>query len=264
MRSKVVRTLRGAQSPATDRVLRILDHMIDRKGEPVTISELVENLGMPRTTAYSFVRTLVAREYMERDPFSGKYSLGPRVHKLGLNYNRKVDVLRESEPLLDRLFAETQETVHLSVFEHRQVTVLYSKRSAYSTSSDVLMHFPVNWGASGRLLLSDWTDEDLRAHLPRMVEISPTRKAPTDTEILLAQIRESRLAGYAFQLNQASNHTGAVAAPVIDNAGRCVATISVIVPEERLTGARLNILIESVKKAAAEVSIKLSANMAPA
>jgi IclR family transcriptional regulator, KDG regulon repressor len=116
---------------------------------------------------------------------------------------------------------------------------------------------PVNWAAAGRLLVSDLEDDPLRDLLKRTVKQSPTGKAITEVEKLIAQVRRFRRQGYASELNEANEHAGCVAAPVIDSRGRCVAALSVVAPEQRLAKPGRDALVEAVVGAAARLSRRL-------
>jgi IclR family KDG regulon transcriptional repressor len=58
-------------------------------------------------------------------------------------------------------------------------------------------------------------------------------------------------------VNEANAHAGCVAAPVIDAKGRCIAAISVAVPEQRLARDNRDRLIAAVRQAAARLSKRL-------
>lgn len=44
---------------------------------PLSLTDISERLSMPRTTVSSFIDTLLELKYLERDPYSSKYRLGP-------------------------------------------------------------------------------------------------------------------------------------------------------------------------------------------
>jgi DNA-binding IclR family transcriptional regulator len=93
--------------------------------------------------------------------------------------------------------------------------------------------------------------------LRRTVQQSPTKRAIVDVDKLIPQIRRFRQQGYAIEINEANGHAGCVAAPVIDLSGRCVAAISVVVPEQRLGRDNRKRLIASVSDAASRLSRRL-------
>jgi DNA-binding IclR family transcriptional regulator len=123
--------------------------------------------------------------------------------------------------------------------------------------SNVGTRVPVNWAAAGRLLVSDQSDDELAKLLKATIRQSPTGKASMDVTKLIAQIRKSRRLGYGSELNEANDHAGCIAAPIVDASGRCIAAISVVVPEQRLTKPDRDRLITSVTAAAERLSRRL-------
>ena len=79
----------------------------------------------------------------------------------------------------------------------------------------------------------------------------------TDVKKLIQQIRKFRKQGYATELNETNEHAGCVAAPVIDDSGRCVAAISIVAPEQRLGSDNREELIDAVRDAAANCRARL-------
>jgi len=229
------------------------------KGQPVSISEILSDLGLSRTTAYEMMRTLKRYNYVEQLPHTGKYRLGRRLYELGMAYRNQVDLLKEGTEIASQLCNQTHETVQISVLDNDAMLVVIKNQGPQPIAfvTQVGSRIPLNWGASGRLLLSDLSDEDLRRRLPAMVRPSPTGKAPTDVDTFIREIREARTRGYAFQLSQAAHHSGAVAAPIIDGSGRCIATISVVAPEHRFRRPHLKMLINAVREAASRLSSRL-------
>mgnify|MGYP003499432715 CR=1 FL=1 len=62
---------------------------------------------------------------------------------------------------------------------------------------------------------------------------------------------------HATELNEANEHAGCIAGPIIDAAGRCIAALSVVVPEQRLARPNREHLIVSVIKAAEKLSRRI-------
>ena len=241
------------------RVLSIFQLMLDR-GEPVTVAEVVAALGIPKSTAYELVRTLSAAGYVERSG-TADYFLGRKLFELGMAYRSHVDLLKEGGKIVEELRDETGETVQLSVLESNVMLVLVKEESSKPIRiiSRVGSRVPINWAAAGRLLVSDLPNPELRALLQRIVKPSPTGRAPTDPDELVRQIKRFRTQGYGFELNEANEHAGCVAAPVTDVSGRCVAAISIVAPEQRLQRRQRDILVAAVRRAAVKLSRRLGA-----
>lgn len=247
-------------SRSVRRALEIFEFMLQR-GEPVTVAELVQALSIPKSTAYELARTLTEAGYLERAPRDGALFLGRKLYELGMVYRGQIDLLKDGGQVVEELRDATGETVQLSVLENEMMLVLVKEEGSQPIRiiSRVGSRVPVNWAAAGRLLVSDLDDEALAALLAHTVRPSPTGRALTEIERLIPQIRKFREQGFGFELNEANDHAGCVAAPVIDSRGRCVAAISIVAPEQRLGRDDRSRLIAQVRDAAKRLSERLGA-----
>jgi len=245
-------------SRSVRRALDILELML-RQGKPVSVAQIIAELSIPKSTAYELVRTLSEANYVAPSGKGSGLFLGRKLFELGMAYHSHVDLLRDGSQIVEELRNETGETVQLSVLEDNLMMVLLKEEGIRPLRiiSNVGSRVPVNWAAAGRLLVSDQDDKALGALLRGTVQQSPTGKAITDVKKLIAQIRRFRRQGYATELNEANEHAGCIAAPVVDASGRCVAALSVVVPEQRLTRANRESLIVSVTQAAQRLSRRL-------
>ncbi len=245
-------------SRSVRRALDILELML-RRGEPLTVAQMVTDLSIPKSTAYELVRTLSEGDYLAPSGHGGGLFLGRKLLELGMAYRGHVDLLKDGARIAEELRDETGETVQLSVLDKDLMMVLLKEEGVHPLRiiSQVGSRVPVNWAAAGRLLVSDMDDKALAALLSSTSLPSPTGRALLDVEKLIAQIRRFRKQGYAVELNEANEHAGCVAAPVIDGSGRCIAALSVVAPEQRLTRSNRDSLIEQVKSAAEKLSLRL-------
>jgi len=251
----------GGDTGGSRSVRRALDifELILRKGEPASVSEIVTELAIPKSTAYELARALQDGGYLERSGKSGGLFLGRKLFELGMAYRSHMDLLRDGSQIVEELCHQVRETVQLSVLENELMLVLVKEEGSQPIRiiSRIGSRVPVNWAAAGRLLVSDLDDAALRGLLQRTVRPSPTGQAETNIGKLIAQIRRFRRQGYGIEINEANAHAGCVAAPVIDAAGRCVAAISVVAPEQRLGRPDRERLIEVVRAAADRLSRRL-------
>jgi IclR family KDG regulon transcriptional repressor len=245
-------------SRSVRRALDIFELML-RKGEPLTVAQIITELSIPKSTAYELVRTLSEGDYLSPSGKGSGLFLGRRLFELGMAYRSHVDLLKDGAQIAEELRNETGETVQLSVLEDDLMMVLLKEEGIRPVRiiSNVGSRVPVNWAAAGRLLVSDMTDAELTRLLSSTIRQSPTGRAITDVDKLIAQIRKFRRQGYATELNETNEHAGCVAAPVIDASGRCVAALSVVAPEQRLAKANRDTLIVSVTRAAEKLSKRL-------
>ncbi|MCX7344791.1 MAG: IclR family transcriptional regulator [Alphaproteobacteria bacterium] len=240
------------------RALDILDLMLQRGG-PLTVAQIIEALSIPKSTAYELVRTLTEANCIEPSGKGSGLYLGRKLYEFGMAYHGHVDLLRDGSIVAEELRNETGETVQLSVLENDQMMVLLKEEGVRPLRiiSNVGSRVPINWAAAGRLLVSDLDDKTLTRLLTATVRQSPSGKATMDVKKIIAQVRRYRRQGYATELNEANEHAGCIAAPIIDAAGRCIAALSVVVPEQRLARPNREHLIVSVIKAAEKLSRRI-------
>ena len=186
--------------------------------QPVTVAAVTELLGIPKSTAYELVRTLVEGGYIYRDRETGRLSLGRKLFELGMAYRSHVDLLKDGSRIVEELRDETGETVQLSVLENDMMMVLLKEEGVRPLRiiSQVGSRVPVNWAAAGRLLVSDMDDKALAALLDGDDPAVPDWRAITDVKKLIAQIRQFRDRAMRTEINETNEHAGCVAAPVID------------------------------------------------
>ena len=246
-------------SRSVRRALRIFELMLDRT-EPVSIATVIEELDIPKSTAYELVRTLTDADYIETSGKDRGLFLGRKLFQLGMAYRNRIDLLKDGSQIVEKLRDTTGETVQFSILadDHMQVLMKEEGIRAIRIISNIGSRVPVNWAASGRLLVSDLSDADLTRLLERTMRPSPTGRACMEVQTVIQQVRKFRRRGYGTEMNEANDHAGCVAAPVIDAKGCCVAAISVVAPEHRLAEPDRSALIAAVTAAAERLSRRIS------
>lgn len=229
--------------------------LIHSRGQPQSVAEMAAALSIPKSTAYDLLNAML-HEGLVTPADGTRFALGHRLHELGAGYRAQVDILREGSRSVRALRDETGETVQLSAMEGPLMHVLLKEEGfrAVRIISNTGSRVPVNWAAAGRLLVSDLDDDGLRRLLTATVTPSPTGRAETDVDLLMAQIRAFRTAGYALEIGETNEHAGCVAAPVLDGEGRVIAALSLAAPEQRLNSPDLPMLVAAVRRAAADLS----------
>jgi DNA-binding IclR family transcriptional regulator len=245
-------------SRSVRRAIAIFELMMERGG-PVTIAEIIDALSIPKSTAYELVGTLSQAGYLAASGRNSGLFLGLKLHQLGMAYRSQVDLLKDGGPIVEALGDTTGETVQLSVLDDHWMLVLLKEEGKMPLRiiSQVGSRVPVNWAAAGRLLVSDFDDQRLRKFLAQTVRPSPTGRADTDVDSLVAEIRRYRKQGYATEINETNEHAGCVAAPVIDASGRCIAAVSIVAPEQRLAKGNREKLLAAVREAAEKLSRRM-------
>lgn len=238
-----------------DRALQIMDALTERQ-RPMTAYELAKVTGAPMSTFYRVIDELVEREMLSRD--ETLIWLGPRLMRYGLVYRANMDMFAEARREMNLLCQRTGETVQVCGRDGDMMVVLAMAMGGghFRVTSDVGTRVPLNWTASGRLLLGHLPDEQRIAAFSAAARPSETGRAETDPWKLSDLSRADFENNVAIQISNSEYSVACIAAPIRDMSGDCVLTMSVVLSEARATERR-DELVASVRAAARAVETAL-------
>lgn len=230
----------GKQRPATERALALLEAAASA-GRPATLKELETMCGLPTATTFRLCGRLQEQGYLMRDADPRRFTVGPRLMRLGLEIVRAAGPANARRTVLSELVEAIGETCNLTCPSRGEVLYLdrvetkWPLRMALEPGSRV----PIHCTASGKLFL---------AHMPEaardrlLAAVTLTRNAPKTIVTVKALRRDlekiARL-GYSTDNEEFLAGLVAVAVPVRDAKGRVVAAVACHAPAARLSLMRL-------------------------
>lgn len=203
----------------------------------VTLTELAEELDMPRSTLHAYLKTMVQNEYLVRDEL--RYRLSFKFLGHGSKIRSENDLYRVGKPALRQMADRTDEIAWIVVEEYGMGVYLDKAMGELAvqpygkTGSRVHLHNI----AAGKAILSRLSETRVR-------EIAETHGLPastdhtiTDVETLLAELSDISERGVAFADEESIEGFRAVASPVCPQ-GELHGSIVVSGPKNRLKGSR--------------------------
>ncbi|WP_413989609.1 IclR family transcriptional regulator [Labrys okinawensis] len=215
-----------------DRAFEILD-FLRMKREPTKPNEIAARIGAPRSSVYELVNLLLRNGILEYADGEGRVYLGRKLYFLGAAYEDHFDFMRECDKVLARIAEETRETAQLCMLDGNKYTVVRMKEGVrpFRISSDVGRAVPIPWTASGRLLLSDMSEEEILDFIPPEDFRLPNGEM-LDPQRFIAEVHQAGRAG-EFTFNSiVDSFTHCFAVPVRGEDGRCAATLCLVSPRE--------------------------------
>ncbi len=224
-------TGRRGRVSGIERTVQILDMLSDR-GAPASAYDIAKSIGAPISTVYSIVEELSIRGMLSRTNDNMVW-LGPRLFRYGLAYEGKMDLLTAAKHEMTRLSLSIGEAVQICCRDEGMMVVvaMADGRGHFRISSEVGTRVPLNWTASGRLLLGHLPEHECREAFAGASQPSPTGIAETDPEILATQAGADYRERLAIQLGASEFSVACIASPIRDAGGQCAATISIVLPE---------------------------------
>lgn len=223
-----------SRTGAIERVLQILDGL-QQVGRPMTAYEIAQTVGAPPSTIYALINDLVEKNLLTRAT-GGAIWLGPRLYGYGLTYAGSLDYLAVAAEEMERLSQTVGETVQVCGREEGMMVVLKMVEGPghFRVTSRVGSRMPINWTASGRLLVGHLPDDEREAFFARHSKPSPTGLAQTDPSTLARRSHEAFESRFALQIGESDATVACLAAPVCNTSGECVLTISIVMTQSKV------------------------------
>jgi DNA-binding IclR family transcriptional regulator len=237
------------------RVLEIIV-CLARSPRPVTLKEVSQELGYPKSSAHQLLATLISRGYAQREN-EDRYCLNPACRSgPGWTGGHEAHLIAVSQPIMQKLRDACGETVLLGVRMRtgRLKTIAKCVGSMpVRYDSDLAAGLPSYCTALGRILLAYWDPDLTERHLAHERLVRLTRHTVTDRVKLRALLADVRKNGYSMSDQEIDIDGSGVAAPIFNSSGAVVAALDIAVVAHRFAERKPE-LIELVKDYARSIS----------
>lgn len=234
------------------RGFQIIDAVAD---QPRSIQEIAAITGLTYSTVHRIIAVLLEQRYLKPEKSRG-FTLGPRLIELGFSAYSRLDLVQLARPFLEKLSAQTRDTVHLARREGWEVVYLDKLSGArpVEISSRVGGRKPlISTGVGKALLLDEPTSvleqiyERDHAHLPD----------GSSLDGWLGMMARYQTGGYSYDLGEDTPSIRCVSAPLRNATGEIVAAVSVSSTYEYMDTARMKELITVLQNTAINISREL-------
>ncbi|SFJ48620.1 DNA-binding transcriptional regulator, IclR family [Phyllobacterium sp. CL33Tsu] len=226
---------RRSRVSGIDRALQVIDYLYET-GSPAGVYAIAKAIGAPLSTVYVIVDDLVEKNMLSRNSDSSVW-LGARLYHYGLAYARSLDFLNVANHEMHNLSRISGETVQVCGRDgdHMLVLAMADGPGHFQVTSRVGTRVPLNWTASGRLLVGHLPEAERLDLFEHCAKSSPTGRAVIDPAVLSASARQALDARLSIQAGESDYAVACVAAPICDDKGACIATISIVLPEQKVS-----------------------------
>jgi len=218
---------------AVDRAASLVATVV-RADEPLTFADLQEECGLPKSTTSRMLAALERTELLERND-AGSYVAGPLFWLYAARHDPWEELVRLARPTLEKLGADTGETVNLSVPRGDRVVQVAQVDSTYllGTRDWTAVDVPNHCSALGKVLLAHGVIDLPRGPLEQL-----TPHTVTDPATLRRELDTVVRRGWASTVDELEIGLTGVAAPVRGSGGEVVAALGVSGPSPRLENRR--------------------------
>jgi len=237
---------------AVQRAIAILDELAAAKSELGT-NEIARRTGINESSISRILATLASGGLVEHLPSTGRYRLGVGIMRLATAAGERLDIRTLARPHLEELAQRTRETVTLSVPGTREAMTLDYVQSPLSVRSvaEVGRASAAHATAVGKIFLAHG------GSLPGGQLKRFTERTIVDREALAVEVSRIAERGWAQAVGEREDDLNAVAAPVLDPAGRLAAILGVQGPAVRFSPRAMRSAAEWLAERAALISAGL-------
>ncbi len=237
--------------------LTILEHMV-HCGGPIGVSKLARAIDTTKPRIYRHLRTLVDQGYVMQDPHNDQYYLTLKLFHLGQALADQTDFLVEARRVMPSLRNQVKQTVTIGQIEENGVRVLdiLKHRSEIEITTPPGTLFDFHSSAQGKVALAfgpKWIWEKIESQTLRKW----TDKTNTNLNQLKTEIATIEQCGWAVAPEESLIGMNALAAPIFQNGGVFVGSISIVGSVQFLKPQPSRELIKAVMDAARQISLRL-------
>jgi DNA-binding IclR family transcriptional regulator len=208
-------------------ILRVLED----EDAGLSLGQIAQRVNLARSTVQRIVASLSAEKLLIAASPNGRVRLGPAILRLAASV--RGDFVAMARPFITQLSSELHETVDLASVRRDHLVFIDQVTGSHRlrTVSAVGESFPLYCTANGKAYLSHLDDAEIETLIGKSYE-PRTPKTLTRLDTLLADLRQARKTGVAYDREEHTLGICAVGVSLYDPLGNAVA-ISVPVPTQR-------------------------------
>ncbi|MDU8929226.1 IclR family transcriptional regulator [Alisedimentitalea sp. MJ-SS2] len=241
--------------PTNLRTLLILE-VLGRSDQPMTATEINEQLGLPKQTVHRLCVTLEENGFIARLGHSKRYQIARRLRELGagLLHNSRDHIARRQ--ILKDLATSVGETVNFVIPETDGMRYLDRVETdwAFRIQLPIGTNVPFHCTASGKCFLASLPPKQRHNLVQNLNFERMTSHTHVSAESLMEELAGVRKLGYSLDREEFLDGMIALAVPMTDKNGRFISAIAMHGPTQRLSIDLLVSQVDLIQEAAKRLS----------
>jgi IclR family KDG regulon transcriptional repressor len=216
--------------PAVQQGAEILICLAKSPTFKMRLTDICQQVGIHKSKGYSILNTLKNFGFIEKDPQTKTYSLGPALVFLSGKVLDNIYNQEKVAPFLESLAKETKSTAFFGLIIDSHLIVM-AKHEAYSGVNVTIRlgyRFPLAYSAHGKAILAFLPHEKQEQILASEKLWFYGDTSLVNMERLREDLDRCRQVGFAYDIGEMNPQYNSVAAPVFGHKGKVVACLVVV------------------------------------
>lgn len=246
--------------PNLDRALRVMELLSDHP-QGLTMSEIADNLGIPKNSAFRITATMEYRGFLERNPSTKAFCLTNKMTNISYSTIAEKSLVESAWEIMQSLRDECMETILFGTLIGHKGVVLEQAPSSHNFkfTVDIGTQFDLHTAAPGKAILANVSASECKKIVNKMTFEKFTDKTITSAKEFMEHIKKVKEVGYGIDCDEEREGMRCIAAPVFNEKKYPVASIWLTGPSSRIPQRDFPKLGKMVIDAAAKISKKLGA-----
>ncbi|MGC8654668.1 MAG: IclR family transcriptional regulator, partial [Candidatus Kryptoniota bacterium] len=212
--------------PALERTIKVLD-TLGRHPRGLSLPELVSATGIPKSSLFRIIATLLRHSVVVKDKDRQVYCLGMRLYEWGSMALDRLDFKAVVHPFLTKLASETGQSFYLAVLEDYEVILIdrADTPDIWRIVTRIGLRSPVHCTASGLALISEFSEAQLDDLVQKKGLKKFTSKTIATKDELIEKLKRVRKLGYAVADGDFKPDLFALAVPLKNHNGEIIASL---------------------------------------
>lgn len=241
--------------PALERTLTILE-ILAKSRRGLTISDIVRNLHLPKSTTHTLLLTLERRGYLHRNEQTHRYLFGFKLFSLAKTALSGNEFREQASPMLRSLMDSCGLTIHMAILEQSDIVLIdkVEPPGLIKLATWIGKRMDPHCTGVGKALIAYLPDEKLNILVTEHGLPRHNEDTIVSVSKLKRQLAEVRRLGYALDDEEDEIGLRCVGCPIFDSTGAAVAAISASGTVSQITPDNLSTLVNKVKRTASSIS----------
>jgi DNA-binding IclR family transcriptional regulator len=221
----------NAKSPVL-KALRLLEHLA-HSNEQVSLADLSRKLLLPKATSHRLAGMLERDGFVDKDPVTLRYSLGPHFENIALGALRNGASANLRRRLMEQLAEQLGTRINFAILKSGKLMLVEWVDSISLIRIDLKpgTQVPAHCSASGKLLLAFSPDVVREQFLNLAPFHASTSATITSGRALARELALIRRQGFAEDRQEFLPGVSCLAVPVCNAHGEVVAGLALMAPE---------------------------------
>lgn len=216
--------------PAVEQASKILWCLAQGASFKMNLTEICNTVGIHKSKGLSILNTLQKFGFVQKDPETKFYFLGPGLISLSRRVLDNLDYQSVATPYLEPLAHKTNSTALFGIINEENIFVVAKHEGDQGIGVTIRLghRFPLTWGAHGKAIVAFLPDKQREQILASEKLYFHAEKSKLDRMRLEEELIKCRIAGFAVDIGEKKSGMNAVASPVFGAHGKVIGCLFVV------------------------------------